>query len=94
MDHFFLDDVTLFHMMDVASRFSVAHAVITTSLDEAIYAFEALRISQFWPPNSVHADGAFHHDSFKALLNKYDINRVPYRLQATPRTWSNLDMAL
>lgn len=40
VDHSFLERVTLFHIMDIVTRFSAAHVVATTNIEEALYAFE------------------------------------------------------
>lgn len=70
MDHMVLEYLTLCHATDVATRFSATHVVTSTNLIEAIFAFELLRVSQFWPPDVIHADGAFQTDLFKPLLKR------------------------
>ena len=47
LDHFYLDEMVIFHAMDTASRFSAGHVVSSTSLEEAVYAFEISWLSQF-----------------------------------------------
>lgn len=59
LDHFYLEYVTSFHEMDVPIRFSAAHVVSSTNIAEAIYAFELIWVSQFWPREFIDADGAF-----------------------------------
>lgn len=63
--------------MVVASWYSAAHVVTSTATNEAIYAFELIWISQFWPPDAVHADGVFHNEAFQSFLAKYDIQLRP-----------------
>ena len=73
VDHFHLDDVTLFHCMDTATRFSAAYVVDSTALDEAVIGFETCWLSQFWPPDAIHADSAFCKGEFAEMLKIYDI---------------------
>lgn len=77
MDHFFLDAITLFHTMAVAMRFSAAQVVSTTSSEEAMYAFELICISKFWPPEHITADGFFQTDALTSHLPCYEINLKP-----------------
>lgn len=63
--------------MDTATRFSTALVVSTTSIEEAMYAFKLIQILQFWPPEHIHADGAFHTDALIPLLLQYDIKLRP-----------------
>lgn len=77
VDHFFLDDHVLFHIMDTSTRYSAAAIVSSTNLTEAIRAFETLWISQFWAPQSVHADGAFQQPKFVDYLARHAISIRP-----------------
>lgn len=73
VDHFHLDNVTLFHVMDTATRLSAAHVVKSTKLEEAVLAFEACWLSQFWTPMAVHGDAAFSKGAFRSMLQHYEI---------------------
>lgn len=42
MNHMFLDNVTLFHMMDVATQFSVGTVVESTAMDHVTNHMEKL----------------------------------------------------
>lgn len=77
IDHFFLESVTVFLIMDVASRFSAGALVESTSMEPSIYAFELAWVAQFWPPSAVQADGSFQNDAFREFLNVYDIDLRP-----------------
>eukprot|EP00737_Agarophyton_chilense_P004521 gb/GEZJ01005755.1/.p1 GENE.gb/GEZJ01005755.1/~~gb/GEZJ01005755.1/.p1 ORF type:complete len:279 (-),score=33.01 gb/GEZJ01005755.1/:824-1660(-) len=67
------------HLMDLITRYSSALVVTSTSLTEAIFAFEASWLSQFWYPDSIRADKAFQVGSFKRYAKKLGIpiHRVP-----------------
>lgn len=59
IDHFYLGDLCLIHFMDLVSRYSAVQIVNTTSLQEVVNAFEAVWVSQFWYPKTIHGDKAF-----------------------------------
>lgn len=42
VDHFFLDEIILFHVMDTVSRYSAASVVQFTGLSEAMCAFKPI----------------------------------------------------
>lgn len=50
VDHFYLDNIKLFHAMNMYSRFSAAVIVHDTSLTTAVVALETIWISQIWMP--------------------------------------------
>lgn len=77
IDRFHLENVTLLHVMDVSTRFSAAHAVTSTSIEGAIYAFEMMWFSHFWPPGAVNADSAFQKEPFDNFLSSYDVQLRP-----------------
>lgn len=66
-----LRGVTLCHAMHVATRCSAAHVVSTYTIEDAIYAFRLIWISQFWPPEHIHADGTLQTDALTPLLLPY-----------------------
>lgn len=59
--------------------FSATHVVQSSGLEEAVFAFGSWWLSQFWLPDSVHADTAFFKSKFENMSKKYDvkIRRVP-----------------
>ncbi len=73
IDHFFLDEICLVHCMDLVSRFSAVQAVESTNLADAVVAFEACWVSQFWYPESLHGDKAFQIGEFKLYAESLDI---------------------
>lgn len=77
VDHFHLDDLRMFHVMDSHSRYSAALSVPSMSLSDAIVAFESIWVSQFWPPLSVQGDLAFQHPEFVNLLSQYGTSFPP-----------------
>lgn len=77
LDHFFLDSVTVLHCMDASTRFSAGAVVESTSMESAIRTIELVWFSQFWPPSSFQADGAFNNDIFKSFLDIYDVDLRP-----------------
>lgn len=56
--------------MDLVSRYSSAHVVTSINLKEAVIAFEAPWVSQFWYPDSIRADKAFQVGTFKEYAEK------------------------
>ena len=62
--------------MDLVSRFSVVQIVNSANLEDAVVAFEAAWVSQFWYPESIHADKAFHAGNVKAHV---DYGNIPMR---------------
>lgn len=92
MNHMFLDKVTLFDMMNVATRFPVGAVVGSTSMENVIYHKENLWFSQFWPSNFIHADGAFQNEIMKTFLYRYDVKirpAPPRRHEKTPMETRN-----
>lgn len=77
VDHIFLDSVSIFHVMDLTTRYSAACVVPDTSMDSAVLALETCWISQFWMPTSIRADKAFVAGSFKAFCEGRDIKLSP-----------------
>lgn len=77
IDHLWLDEICLLHVMDSYSRFSIAQPVQSTALSQAVVAFENLWISHFWPPSSVQGDLAFRFPEFIDFLNQYNISFRP-----------------
>lgn len=64
IDHFYLGNITLLHVMDTATRYSDVYVVSSTVLDEAVLGFEVCWLSQFWPPSAIHAEMRFVRVNF------------------------------
>lgn len=77
VDHFYLDNIRMFHMMDAWSRFSTCYALDDASLRSAVIGFEASWLSKFWAPLSVRGDDAFNKDEFKNYMSTLDIEFRP-----------------
>ena len=76
IDHMFLGDNAVIHMMDSTVRYSVGMIVPDTSMQHAICALESQWISQFWMPGGVIFDQAFDNSMFRSYLNKCDIEPI------------------
>lgn len=57
--HYYLDEVCLFYVMDTHTTHSATHICHTTSLSEAVAAFEDVWLRLFWCRDAEHADQAF-----------------------------------
>ena len=77
IDHLYLDGIRLTHCMDLVFRYSAAHVVSTATLTEAIIAFEACWVSQFWYPDCIRADTAFLLCEFKKYTENMGIPLQP-----------------
>ena len=73
VDHFYLGEIRLMHCMDLVSRFSTVQVVDSANLDDAVSAFEACWVNQFWYPESIHGDKAFATGDFKNYMDKVGI---------------------
>ena len=63
--------------MDLVSRYLGAHVVSTATLKDAIVAFEACWVSQFWHPDSIRVDTAFMLGEFKKYTEQLGIPLLP-----------------
>lgn len=81
VDQFHLDRVHFLHCIDAAMRYSAAHVVGCTALDEAVFVFEACWLQQFWLPKSVQGDKAFATGGFKNYMDEPSISfrLVPFK---------------
>ena len=82
VDHMFLDDLIVFHVMDSKTRYYTGVVVESTSMSYAIAAFDSCWLSLFWSPVSVQADKAFQNDAFNEYLTSLatDLRKSqPYR---------------
>ena len=76
-DHPYLDDIRLTQCMDLVSRYSAAHVSNIATLKDAIIAFEACWVSQFWHLDSIPADTAFMLGEFKKYTEQMGIPLLP-----------------
>lgn len=70
IDHFYLDDVRLLHIMDGSTRYSACQITRSTSMDDSIIAFQSAWLNHHWPPTSIQADQAFSSQTFKDFVAK------------------------
>ncbi len=77
VDHFYLDSIRLIHFMDTVSRFSACYICESASMKEAIFAFHACWLNQFWTPESLHGDQAFLAKEFQEYISKLGITFRP-----------------
>lgn len=77
VDHMFLDQHCVMHIMDTASRYSVGAVVQDTSMREAILVFDAHWLTPFWTPLTVAYDRAFKNSIFAEYLRQQDIEARP-----------------
>ena len=76
VDHLFIDRACIFHAMDSASRYSVGTLVPDTSMLQAVTAFEAHWVSQFWAPTKVLFDPGFKGIELTKYLQDVGIARM------------------
>ena len=81
VDHIFLDGIIIFHVMDKATRYSVAAIVESTKISEAIIVFDTTWVNQYWSLGTLFGDQAFNTEAFKSHLNFHNIkfNPIPAR---------------
>lgn len=92
LDHLLLDTVSILHCMDTATYFSASTVVQSTSMDEAIYAVELCRFSQFWPQSAFQVDTAFDNEKFNNFCQIHDIEISPVPPCQHPKNPSNPDV--
>lgn len=68
VDHIFLDDLCIFHIMDSKTRYSAGLVCADTSLKNAIYSFTTTWLSPFWSPINVKDDQAFIDTEFTNFI--------------------------
>lgn len=69
VDHFRLEKIFLFHLMDHYSKFSVAQPFLSTALSALVLRFDNLLFTQLWPSKNVFSDLAFLFDTFVTFLS-------------------------
>ena len=77
IDHLFLDRHDVLHMMDSRTRYSTGLLVSSTTMKEAIIAYESKWLLEFWPSEIIQGDQAFNNSEFRNYLSLYDINNRP-----------------
>lgn len=77
VDHFWLEEMCVFHAMDSVSRYSSGISVPDTSMTHAIVAFESNWISPFWAPDAVIFDHAVKNSIFVNYLSNHDVQARP-----------------
>lgn len=73
IDHLFLGDICVVHLMDHVTRYSAGLVVNDTKMDNAIMALEATWNSQFWFPQTIKGDTAFSIGSFMEYISNIGI---------------------
>ena len=68
VDHFFLDELQIFHVMDAKSTYSAGTVVDSLTIADAIASFETCWTSQFWAPAQCQGDQAFLAADFQQYL--------------------------
>ena len=80
MDRFYPGDepgtYTVFHLMDLATKFSCGAKLDSASLSACIELIEMLWVSQNGRPNAIAYDQAFDPVDFKSCLNTIDVQHV------------------
>ena len=79
IDHFYLDETRLFHIMDGSTRYSSVSITPSTSMSESIIAFQSAWLNCHWIPEVVQADNAFDNAEFRAF-----IKTIGAKLQIVP----------
>ena len=70
IDHMYLDDIKIFHAMDMQSRYSACMITTSTSMKESILAFQACWLNMHWTPRVVQADPAFRNSEFEKFAEE------------------------
>lgn len=77
IDHFFLEDFKIFHVMDSSTRYSAGMVVSDLTLQEACSALDVIWFSPFWLPQKILFDPAFNNLDFTSFASNLDINVGP-----------------
>jgi len=77
VDHVFLGDTAVFHIMDSSSRYSAGMVVPNTSMSHAVSALETVWINPFWTPEAVVYDRAFKNSEFEEYLQQIGASGRP-----------------
>ena len=63
--------------MDLVTRYSAVYAVDTANMEDAVAAFEACWVSQFWYPEALYGDKAFKANEFQSYIEELGITLRP-----------------
>eukprot|EP00173_Palmaria_palmata_P004214 Plantae.Rhodophyta-Palmaria_palmata.ctg5272.p1 GENE.Plantae.Rhodophyta-Palmaria_palmata.ctg5272~~Plantae.Rhodophyta-Palmaria_palmata.ctg5272.p1 ORF type:complete len:291 (-),score=14.17 Plantae.Rhodophyta-Palmaria_palmata.ctg5272:290-1162(-) len=77
VDHFFLDQKAILHVMETSCRYSTGKPVPSTSVSHATEFFEERYFSEFWIPGSIRFDPAFNTQDFVAWCKQHGIDAEP-----------------
>eukprot|EP00173_Palmaria_palmata_P002678 Plantae.Rhodophyta-Palmaria_palmata.ctg2798.p1 GENE.Plantae.Rhodophyta-Palmaria_palmata.ctg2798~~Plantae.Rhodophyta-Palmaria_palmata.ctg2798.p1 ORF type:complete len:702 (+),score=86.29 Plantae.Rhodophyta-Palmaria_palmata.ctg2798:107-2212(+) len=77
IDHLFLEQQAVVHVMEASCRYSSGAPVDSTSVSQAIKFIEERYFSEFWVPGSIRFDSAFNNDIFTSWCNENDIKPEP-----------------
>lgn len=77
VDHFFLNNMDVFHAMDYHTRYSAGTIVESPNMEYAIQFLEAGWISPFWTPAAIRGDQAFNNSIFLGYLSSHSIYFQP-----------------
>lgn len=72
-NHFYLDHISLFHVMNFTARYSFCAVVSTFSMCSAVQAFESCWPEWFWSPAAEVGDQAVNNNVFTSYLSSLDI---------------------
>ena len=74
IDYFYLDDIRLFHVMDMATRFSACYLSDSHSMSDSIIALQSCWLSHHWTPAEIQADRAFDNQEFRKFCHNLGTN--------------------
>lgn len=77
VNHFYIDQVRIFHAMKSYSRFSAARTAPDATLNAAPLSFESVWDSLFCPLETVHSDQAFSDGDIQKYLKSHGISFRP-----------------
>ena len=86
IDHFHLDEMRVFHIMDSATRFSSSMVVPDTSMHQSLSALESQWISYFSTPEVLLYDHAFENRMFRSYLGMFGNEARPIPPAVTTKT--------
>lgn len=81
IDHMYLEESFVLHVMDAATRYSASLTVPTSSMDFAITSFDYLWMSSFWATDTFLADLAFDSEQLKSYMQNIgcELRLIPAR---------------
>ena len=81
IDHMYLDDMKVFHVMDMHSRYLSCMITRSTNMSESIVAFQCFWLNAHWTTRVVRADPAFLTGEFSTFSeqNGFELSVIPTR---------------